>query len=209
VRESVRGPTKDGETRIIPVLDELHHELTAWKLKTGGKGLVVPAMRRDGKRVYSITVTEKHYLHLRPEHFRAPISGSSTRRIGRKLAVRGGGVAQSRGTKKKTPEWSCKPRPTADERGRADLRSSGVISLASAIGMSGRAVAEGDLAPENRQKTGSAGPALPLVTPDLFTRAAAIVAGRAAAGGESLGRIEEMIARGAAQAASLGAGISP
>jgi integrase len=162
VRESVRGPTKDGETRIVPVLDELHSALTAWKLKTGGKGLVVPAMRRDGKRIskripgphlarvlkqlglhraglgwyeatrhtfacqwvmrggsmyelkeilghYSITVTEKHDLHLRPEHFRTDL-GLLNAENRQKTGSAGEADSPNHAEpKKKMPEWSCKP----------------------------------------------------------------------------------------------------
>ena len=48
VRESVTGPLKDDESRVAPILDALHPILAAWKLKTGGTGTVVPAMRSDG-----------------------------------------------------------------------------------------------------------------------------------------------------------------
>ena len=39
-----RAP-KDGTTRVVPILDGLLPVLAAWKLKTGGKGLVVPPIR--------------------------------------------------------------------------------------------------------------------------------------------------------------------
>lgn len=48
VRESIDGPLKDKESRVVPVLDPLLPVLKAWKLKTGGDGLVMPPMRRDG-----------------------------------------------------------------------------------------------------------------------------------------------------------------
>jgi integrase len=48
VRESVKGPLKDDESRVVPILDSLYPILTAWKLKNGGLGAVVPAMRSDG-----------------------------------------------------------------------------------------------------------------------------------------------------------------
>jgi integrase len=48
VREAVSGPLKDDESRVVPILDSLYPILTAWKLKTGGFGAVVPAMRSDG-----------------------------------------------------------------------------------------------------------------------------------------------------------------
>ncbi len=51
VRESVAGPLKDKDSRVVPILDALHPVLAEWKLKTGGEGLVVPPLRRDGSRV--------------------------------------------------------------------------------------------------------------------------------------------------------------
>lgn len=51
VRESVTGPLKDKDSRMVPILDGLHPVLAAWKLKTGGEGLVVPPLRSDGGRV--------------------------------------------------------------------------------------------------------------------------------------------------------------
>ncbi len=51
VRESVKGPTKDKDSRMVPVLDSLAPILTEWRLKTGGDGRVVPPMRCDGKKI--------------------------------------------------------------------------------------------------------------------------------------------------------------
>jgi hypothetical protein len=45
----VRGPLKDKDSRIVPVLDALLPILTGWKLKTGGTGRVLPPMRSDGE----------------------------------------------------------------------------------------------------------------------------------------------------------------
>src|SRR5216684_9341342 len=42
VRESINGPLKDGDSRIVPVLDALLPILTEWKLKSGGAGRVIP-----------------------------------------------------------------------------------------------------------------------------------------------------------------------
>jgi integrase len=56
VRESVKGPLKDNESRVVLILDGLHAALVAWKLQTGGKGTVVPPMRSDGKRCDEHTV---------------------------------------------------------------------------------------------------------------------------------------------------------
>lgn len=55
VRESVKGPLKDKDSRVVPILDVLVPVLAVWKLKTGGTGLVVPALRRDGKKVDKLT----------------------------------------------------------------------------------------------------------------------------------------------------------
>lgn len=51
VRESVKGPTKDKDSRMVPILDALLPVLSEWKLKTGGEGLVIPPLRRDGLHV--------------------------------------------------------------------------------------------------------------------------------------------------------------
>jgi integrase len=51
VRESVKGPLKDGESRMVPVLDALAPILKAWKLKSGGEGRVIPPLRRDGEKI--------------------------------------------------------------------------------------------------------------------------------------------------------------
>src|SRR5712671_3684006 len=51
VRESVKGPLKDKDSRVVPVLDALLPILKAWKLKTGGAGRVIPPMRRDGEKI--------------------------------------------------------------------------------------------------------------------------------------------------------------
>ncbi len=51
VRESVNGPLKDKDSRVVPVLDALLPTLKAWKLKTGGAGRVIPSMRRGGEKI--------------------------------------------------------------------------------------------------------------------------------------------------------------
>jgi integrase len=51
VRESVSGPLKDKDSRVVPILDALLPVLTEWKLNTGGEGLVIPPLRRDGDHV--------------------------------------------------------------------------------------------------------------------------------------------------------------
>jgi integrase len=51
VRESVAGPLKDKDSRIVPILDSLHPVLIAWKLRTGGEARVIPPLRRDGAKV--------------------------------------------------------------------------------------------------------------------------------------------------------------
>jgi integrase len=50
VRESVKGPVKDKDSRIVPIIAGLLPVLSAWKLKSGGE-LVCPPMREDGDRV--------------------------------------------------------------------------------------------------------------------------------------------------------------
>lgn len=51
IRESVGGPLKDKESRVVPILDPLLPVLTKWRLKSGGEGLVVPPMRSDGAKI--------------------------------------------------------------------------------------------------------------------------------------------------------------
>jgi integrase len=62
VRESIDGPLKgargssmNAKSRIVPILDPLVPVLKAWKLKTGGTGLVVPPMRVDGGHLWEKT----------------------------------------------------------------------------------------------------------------------------------------------------------
>jgi len=45
VRKSISGPLKDKDSRVVPILSALVPVLTAWKLKTGGEGLVIRGMR--------------------------------------------------------------------------------------------------------------------------------------------------------------------
>jgi integrase len=51
VCESVKGPLKDHDSRIVPILDPLLPVLHRWKLETGGEGRVVPPMRVDGDKI--------------------------------------------------------------------------------------------------------------------------------------------------------------
>ena len=51
VRESVTGPLKDDDSRVVPILDPLLQVLKPWQLRTGGKGRVVPPLRRDGRGI--------------------------------------------------------------------------------------------------------------------------------------------------------------
>lgn len=55
VRESVKGPLKNKKSRVVPILDALAPILTDWKLRSGGTGLVVPPLRRDGKKIDTLT----------------------------------------------------------------------------------------------------------------------------------------------------------
>lgn len=51
VSESVKGQTKDRDPRPVPILDPLLPVLQAWRLRHPGPGLVVPPLRRDGRKV--------------------------------------------------------------------------------------------------------------------------------------------------------------
>lgn len=61
VSESVGGLTKDREARAVPILDPLLPILKAWKVSSGGAGLVIPPMRKDGDHVDRATPA----IHLR------------------------------------------------------------------------------------------------------------------------------------------------
>ena len=50
VRESVGGPLKDDDSRMVPIQDALHPLLSEWHLRTGGQGQVVPPMRGGTRR---------------------------------------------------------------------------------------------------------------------------------------------------------------
>jgi integrase len=51
VRESVKGPLKDKDSRMVPILDPLLPILTAWREETSGEGVLIPPMRCDGKKI--------------------------------------------------------------------------------------------------------------------------------------------------------------
>jgi|GEM_PF-1508056 len=51
LRESVRGPLKDKESRMVPILDALAPILAAWKLRAGAGELVIPPLRCDGEKI--------------------------------------------------------------------------------------------------------------------------------------------------------------
>ena len=59
VRESVDGPLKDDDSRMVPIQDALHPVLAAWKLRTAGLRRVLPPMRSDGDYLDPHTV-RKH-----------------------------------------------------------------------------------------------------------------------------------------------------
>jgi hypothetical protein len=51
VRESVKGPLKDKESRVVPILDRLLPVLGDWKKRTGGSGRIIQPLRRDGLKI--------------------------------------------------------------------------------------------------------------------------------------------------------------
>jgi integrase len=59
VRESVSGPLKDNDSRLVPILDALYPVLAQWKLRTGGEGRLIPSMREGGVRI-SKRIPGKH-----------------------------------------------------------------------------------------------------------------------------------------------------
>ena len=44
-----------GDSRVVPVLDPLLPILNAWKLASGGEGLVIQPLRTDGKKIDKAT----------------------------------------------------------------------------------------------------------------------------------------------------------
>lgn len=59
VSESVKGGTKDKDPRPVPILDDLLPVLKAWKVESGGRGLVIPPLRADGEHVDKRTPAER------------------------------------------------------------------------------------------------------------------------------------------------------
>jgi hypothetical protein len=51
LRESVKGPLKDKDSRMVPVLDALAPILASWKLRAGNEDRVIPPMRCDGEKI--------------------------------------------------------------------------------------------------------------------------------------------------------------
>jgi integrase len=51
VRESVGGPLKDKDSRVVPILSPLVPVLASWKLKQGDTEKVVPPLRSDGRKI--------------------------------------------------------------------------------------------------------------------------------------------------------------
>jgi integrase len=58
IRESIDGPLKDKESRIVPIQDALFPLLRELKLKSGGKGLVVRPLRSDGEHLNGNTMRD-------------------------------------------------------------------------------------------------------------------------------------------------------
>jgi integrase len=50
---------KDLDSRTVPILESLQPVLKAWKLRTGGQGLVVTPMRSDGERLDQHTLRKR------------------------------------------------------------------------------------------------------------------------------------------------------
>lgn len=56
IRESVEGPLKDVDSRIVPIQDALFPLLRELKLRSGGKGTVVRSMHADGDHLNGNTM---------------------------------------------------------------------------------------------------------------------------------------------------------
>ena len=51
LRESVKGPLKDKDSRMVPILDALAPILASWKLRAGTEDRVIPPLRCDGEKI--------------------------------------------------------------------------------------------------------------------------------------------------------------
>ena len=51
LRESVKGPLKDKDSRMVPILDALAPLLASWKLRAGTEDRVIPPLRCDGEKI--------------------------------------------------------------------------------------------------------------------------------------------------------------
>ncbi len=65
------GPPKDDESRTPQIQDALHPILTAWKLKTGGEGLLFKP-DRPGRRAGRVEVAPSTYATTTPSTFMRP-----------------------------------------------------------------------------------------------------------------------------------------
>lgn len=70
VRQSVEGPLKDLDSRIVPIQDALYPLLATWRLRSKGEGRVVPSMRSDGE--YLDDHTLRKHLALVLERLKLP-----------------------------------------------------------------------------------------------------------------------------------------
>lgn len=70
VRESVEGPLKDIDSRIVPIQDALFPLLRELKLRSGGKGTVVRSMHADGRHLNGNTI--RGHLKEALEELRLP-----------------------------------------------------------------------------------------------------------------------------------------
>ena len=78
VIESVTGTTKDKDSRVAPIQDALLPVLKAWKLKTGGEGLVSPRSAPTARRLTRAPAARRSAPRSRP-------SGSPVRASGSRL----------------------------------------------------------------------------------------------------------------------------
>jgi integrase len=67
-----KGQTKDRAPRPVPIQAALLPVLKAWRLKTGGEGLVIPPLRCDGEKIDKHTPGERLRAALAAVHLARP-----------------------------------------------------------------------------------------------------------------------------------------
>jgi hypothetical protein len=222
VRESIKGPLKDGDSRIVPVLDALLPILTEWKLKSGGAGRIIPPMRCDGKKIDKATPGNYLRVALGQLELTQPglgwyeatrhafasqwvLAGNSIEKLSAILGHYS--VVMTERYAHLRPELFTQPDLATIA---IDVRPSGAkVAEVGHRMATNPANPTANLKEEKKHGRSRHGELLPAPTPDLFAQAGAIVATRAVRGGATDADVAAIIARSGAQAAQLGVEVAP